>query len=277
MSQEVRKVALVPLSKLELLRSDAQSSQSMMPDTVSQPAVADANLRKSLNLHNQLVQVANDTTMEDDEKLQKYLTVLRHYVIFRDKYLSSQQRKTLTHDEKQGKPRIEPEQQPENQQEVKNVERPISPNAYSAEHDKYYLSALKGHDKKKGSEILRELKLKPGFEWNAEGEISINGIPIPGSNLKDLLTYETIKYSQKGSRIKPPAGYGWFIGFLKSVGISPHKTSRETRQLKTVKVVNTSKRKLKFDTEDDDEFLDAVSDVKQSKQTGSGVFYWDKY
>jgi hypothetical protein len=279
----VNKVALVPLSKLQNLRkreassafaNDADTGSSTSIGLVSdnkQQKISDVNLQKSLNLKEVMLNVANDNSLGDDEKLQKYLSALRHYVIFRDKSRLSQQ---------QPIPVKLMSEVPINDN-VKEISvfpmqnESVSPTRLLSRGDSSNIeTGLKGVQKKRALELLEELKENPGFTWNDNGNISIGEKHFPESNINDLIRYEIIKYTQKGRQEIPPRNYTSFFSFMKSQNISPHKTSRGTRQIDVVDFSTPSgsksiQKKLKFED----------SSESEQKLIGEGFasHHWDTY
>ena len=315
----VTKVALVPLSKLEMLRKRTASTAFATSDIDSQQQSHikqqklvgdDPNLRKALKLDSAISEIVNDTKMEDDEKLQKYLSALRNYVLFRNKYRSSQQQPTLvkivSHESEVGS--IDKQQLSSPEKKLKPIVTPskeilpqyagdhsptrslikINPSLSEDDDDTgevdandgshHIISGLKGVHKRRGLDLINDLKNNPNIKWNKEGHVTINNQHFPGSNIKDLVNYEIIKYSKKGKEELLPKNYDTFFSFLKSESISPHKTSRPNRQISLVNIVppqdvtgstSSSTRELKFENDE----------VNQQSLIGKGFasHYWDSY
>src|SRR5271156_2765533 len=101
----VTKVALVPLAQLEMLMRKRKAScevdsvkdnkgisSSKIPNLSVdvQKSGDDPNTRKAQELRELMVKIASDESLETNEQLQKYLTAIREYVLFKNKGLQHQ-------------------------------------------------------------------------------------------------------------------------------------------------------------------------------------------
>jgi hypothetical protein len=304
--QTVSKVALVPLSKLEKFQkcvsTDAERNVNTGSLTVFDSSdnslnkrrkiSEDVNFRKALKLNEMVLDVVNDETLGDDERLRKLLSALRHFIIFRDKSLAyqTQQQKQIGFDKKESskdQPILSPERvvnrvsATPGRKEDEQYEGDYSPTRSLIKLEpglsgvvnfegKNIVSQLKGAHKSRGLELIDTLKRNPDFDWNEGGNISIKGKNFPSSNIKDLVEYEIIKYTKKGKEQLIPRNYDLFFNFLKSQNISPHKTSRESRAISIVgeQEPKSVRKQLEFDRADQG---------GEMVGEGFGSHNWDSY
>jgi hypothetical protein len=280
----VNKVALVPLSKLMQMRkrlascdtdtlSDGPSIVKQQKLSVEPSIGGDSNLEKAQKLKEVIIQTANDESSGVDQKLQKYLSAIREYVLFRNKGRTVshlQKPNIITQMKTQEKSEIS--QGDDQSHEMVSPTRPV----VMDENDKNILKGLRGVSKTRGQGLLNDLKSNPHFSWSERGTVTIKDENFPGSDIGELVRYEIEKYSKKRQNQIPPRNYNEFFSFLKSQNISPHKTSRETRQL----VVDESQPSTSTATESvrkELKFEESGETGESLKGKGFSSHYWHTY
>src|SRR5579859_2105330 len=90
MKKKVKQSVLIPLKKFLKMQSNAETSeiQSNTNGNGTDGKVemrADANLNQAKSYKKEMKSIANDPSLTDDERSQKYLSAIRNYILFRDK------------------------------------------------------------------------------------------------------------------------------------------------------------------------------------------------
>ena len=268
----IGKSALVPLEELKKLRK--RTSDCLSPDEQSGEPYSkklkvsdshhsdDPNLRESINLRQKMAKIVSDTSLDDNQQSQQYLSTLRNFLLFRSKHRRSHQEpisvKIVSPVQQSSKEVSSNSISPVKKVQQVDFETPrreyagdVSPTRSlikreeteeeetesETEHNGKpdFLSAvqtgIRGVHKLRAKELFNNLQDIPAITWNDSGTVSINGRLLPGSNIKNFVQYEVIKYTKKGKETVPPRYYEQFFSLLKSNDISPHKTNRESRAL----------------------------------------------
>ena len=74
--------------------------------------------------------------------------------------------------------------------------------------------------------ILDDLKSRPTFDWDRyTGEIAVNGVPHPGSNVKDLVMHK-LRLTMNENTYDPPHAFGDFDRYVKRHSIAINRPLR---------------------------------------------------
>jgi hypothetical protein len=230
----VRKMVLVPAAAVPSNSGSTLNTVSLVPSVEhhARQTVESSNFleRHIHNLDDEIEKVLRDKTLTVEEKLNKYYSLLRSYMLFRAQLNMQQSESIPVHIVKQ--PGSTEQQQLDEEDEGVVVEQ---------EHKVYkermpfakthIISWLSGNHKKKGKDLLDSLSKNKHFSWNkTTGQITIDNTNLPGNaNLRDLVLYK-LRQSEGMPLIgEPPSHFSKFDQFLSREDIKTDKVARGRR------------------------------------------------
>jgi len=179
--QHTRKMVMVPEDAYTNLLSQQKQLYSPVVNQLS-------------NLDQELQAVMADPNMSSDAKYHKYMNVFGRYQTLRNQ---------------QFKPTAIPAIQQQQQLET-------TPLTLSIDSERGLIDGLPLTVRRKGKLLLDHIKRIPEqFQFKKSGEIVIDGTPIPGSSVTDLVHFAT----RTRPSVKPPVGFDEFEQLLNETNV----------------------------------------------------------
>ena len=270
MSNEIRKMVLVPSSNTNNMSvvnpiSVGTTSASLMTsnsknDNKQQPTSLLENpfSKRLINLDRGMEEILNDSTISEDEKLARYLLLLRSFLMLRAK-LSGESSDPIPVKIVEKKFKFEDWKPEEKTIPPFEVKDPIPMSSFNPQFDSKIQEYAKTnlikniHNtmKSRAKVLLDALSENKHFSWNKKtGVISIKNKLLPEeANIKDFVLYtirnESPLISQSQyERMSQPKYYDLFEQFLNDEKISSLKQTRGTTKAAAVQALSKKYKKV---------------------------------